>query len=194
MRPEVAERIRERASALGLLAGTPVVAMLSGGADSTLLVVSLATGQLWVLSASTAPLTTGSAAQVALAAALLLVALSFIVQRTRTGMAMRAVAFNPQAAQLMSIFFAQNALKKDNGTDQADVKALPVDGLRYHNPTPEVLRVCSWHKRMAVGDEWREPEVVVSHYHLLEGTPAARITHGICPDCEDKFLKDAKVR
>ncbi len=42
MRPDVAERIRERASALGLLAGTPVVAMLSGGADSTLLVVSLA--------------------------------------------------------------------------------------------------------------------------------------------------------
>ncbi|HEY2329943.1 MAG TPA: branched-chain amino acid ABC transporter permease [Verrucomicrobiae bacterium] len=35
--------------------------------------------------------------------ALLLVALTFIVQRTRTGTAMRAVAFNPQAAALMGV-------------------------------------------------------------------------------------------
>lgn len=35
--------------------------------------------------------------------ALLLVALTFIVQRTRVGMAMRAVAFNPQAAALMGV-------------------------------------------------------------------------------------------
>ena len=35
--------------------------------------------------------------------ALLLVALSFIVQRTRTGTAMRAVAFNPPAAALMGV-------------------------------------------------------------------------------------------
>ncbi len=35
--------------------------------------------------------------------ALLLVALSFIVQRTRVGTAMRAVAFNPQAAALMGV-------------------------------------------------------------------------------------------
>ena len=42
MSSNVAERIRERAGALGLLADTSVVAMLSGGADSTLLVVALA--------------------------------------------------------------------------------------------------------------------------------------------------------
>lgn len=42
MSSSVAERVRERAGALGLVAGAPVVAMLSGGADSTLLVVSLA--------------------------------------------------------------------------------------------------------------------------------------------------------
>ncbi|MGI9188209.1 MAG: ATP-binding protein, partial [Gaiellales bacterium] len=42
MSSSVAERVRERAGALGLVAGTPVVAMLSGGADSTLLVVTLA--------------------------------------------------------------------------------------------------------------------------------------------------------
>ena len=36
-------------------------------------------------------------------AALLLVALTFIVQRTRVGTAMRAVAFNPQAAALMGV-------------------------------------------------------------------------------------------
>jgi len=35
--------------------------------------------------------------------ALLLVALTFIVQRTRVGTAMRAVAFNPQAAALMGV-------------------------------------------------------------------------------------------
>jgi branched-chain amino acid transport system permease protein len=35
--------------------------------------------------------------------ALLLLVLSFIVQRTRTGAAMRAVAFNPQAAALMGV-------------------------------------------------------------------------------------------
>ena len=42
MSASVAERIRVRASALGLLADTPVVTLLSGGADSTLLAVSLA--------------------------------------------------------------------------------------------------------------------------------------------------------
>jgi tRNA(Ile)-lysidine synthase len=39
---DVAERIRARAGALDLLAGTPVVALISGGADSTLLAVALA--------------------------------------------------------------------------------------------------------------------------------------------------------
>ena len=42
MSASVAERIRVRTSALGLLADTPVVTLLSGGADSTLLAVSLA--------------------------------------------------------------------------------------------------------------------------------------------------------
>lgn len=40
---------------------------------------------------------------VILTTAFLLMALSFIVQRTRTGTAMRAVAFNPQAAALMGV-------------------------------------------------------------------------------------------
>lgn len=39
---EIVSRIAKRASALGLVPATPVVAMLSGGADSTLLVVILA--------------------------------------------------------------------------------------------------------------------------------------------------------
>ena len=39
---ELVSRIAERAGALGLGPATPVVAMLSGGADSTLLVVTLA--------------------------------------------------------------------------------------------------------------------------------------------------------
>ena len=39
---ELVSRIAERAGALGLEPTTPVVAMLSGGADSTLLVVALA--------------------------------------------------------------------------------------------------------------------------------------------------------
>ena len=39
---EIVSRIAERADALGLRSATPVVAMLSGGADSTLLVVALA--------------------------------------------------------------------------------------------------------------------------------------------------------
>lgn len=42
MSTDVADRIAARADALGLAAGTPVVAMISGGADSTLLAVALA--------------------------------------------------------------------------------------------------------------------------------------------------------
>ncbi|MGI9117644.1 MAG: tRNA lysidine(34) synthetase TilS [Gaiellales bacterium] len=42
MRADAAARIAARADALGLVAGAPVVAMLSGGADSTLLAVALA--------------------------------------------------------------------------------------------------------------------------------------------------------
>ncbi len=47
------------------------------------------------------------------------------------GLEAEATAFgelvvSPQAAQLISIFFAQNALKKDSGVDDASVKARPV--------------------------------------------------------------------
>ena len=42
MSAEIVSRIAHRAAALGLVPATPVVAMLSGGADSTLLVTMLA--------------------------------------------------------------------------------------------------------------------------------------------------------
>ncbi len=47
--------------------------------------------------------------------------------------------------------------------------------------------VCSWCKRVEVGDEWVEVEEAVTRLDLFGATPLPKITHGMCPDCVGQF-------
>ncbi len=47
----------------------------------------------------------------------------------------------------------------------------------------EFVTVCSWCKRMLVGEEWVEVEVAVERLALFEREPMPGLTHGICSSC-----------
>lgn len=46
-----------------------------------------------------------------------------------------------------------------------------------------MLRMCSWCQRVLAGDQWIEPEQLVTRLRLFESGPLPDITHGMCPDC-----------
>lgn len=48
----------------------------------------------------------------------------------------------------------------------------------------ELLRVCSYCKKIDVGNEdWQEVEIAVNLLSLFDKDPLPRITHGVCPSC-----------
>ena len=47
----------------------------------------------------------------------------------------------------------------------------------------EGLRMCSWCKRVAIGDEWLYPEFAVEALAPFEAAADTAIAHGICPGC-----------
>jgi len=55
----------------------------------------------------------------------------------------------------------------------------------------DLLRVCGWCKRVAVGDAWLEVEQAVNELGLLAGPPPAGITHGMCPACFSRVMAEA---
>jgi hypothetical protein len=46
-----------------------------------------------------------------------------------------------------------------------------------------LLTVCSWCKRVRVGQGWLEVEDAVTSLRLFDEPRLPRLTHGICPDC-----------
>jgi hypothetical protein len=54
-----------------------------------------------------------------------------------------------------------------------------------------LLRVCSWCKRVAVGEEWEEVEVAIEQLGLFGGCSPAAITHGMCPACVARILGES---
>ena len=49
----------------------------------------------------------------------------------------------------------------------------------------ELLRMCSWCKRVPIAErQWVEVEVAVEQFALLHRPTTRVITHGICPECE----------
>jgi len=57
----------------------------------------------------------------------------------------------------------------------------------------DFVRVCSWCKRVAVGDRWEEIEIAVSALALFERTPVQPITHGLCGGCAEEVMRDLGV-
>ena len=55
---------------------------------------------------------------------------------------------------------------------------------RSRPPSSELVRACSWCKRLEYGPEWLEVEAAIVPLGLFEDdAPPPEITHGICPDC-----------
>jgi hypothetical protein len=50
----------------------------------------------------------------------------------------------------------------------------------------ELVVICSWCKRVQVGDVFREIEEACRELALLAATPAPRLSHGICPECRER--------
>jgi hypothetical protein len=47
----------------------------------------------------------------------------------------------------------------------------------------DMLRVCSWCKRVDVQGAWKEVEQAVGQLALFDDLPPPTLTHGLCPDC-----------
>lgn len=74
------------------------------------------------------------------------------------------------------------------------VKSEPRPAVAWLEPaapaSPELVRMCSWCARVAVGDDrWVVVERAMEEHQALkrEGNPA--ITHGICGECEREMLR-----
>jgi hypothetical protein len=49
--------------------------------------------------------------------------------------------------------------------------------------TDAMLMICSWCKKVRVGDSWSEIEVAAGELSFLEAEAFPQISHGICPPC-----------
>lgn len=49
---------------------------------------------------------------------------------------------------------------------------------------PPFTRICSWCKRVALGDGWLELDAAIERLELFIAPPRAHITHTMCPSCE----------
>ena len=53
--------------------------------------------------------------------------------------------------------------------------------------TDAMLMICSWCKKVLVGDSWSEIEEAAREPTFLEADAFPRLTHGICPSCRAAF-------
>lgn len=66
----------------------------------------------------------------------------------------------------------------------------PVEFLEPGDAQPhELMKMCSWCRRVRSGEEWKEVEEVIANRRLFKGDPLPAISHGVCPDCFDGVLE-----
>jgi hypothetical protein len=53
----------------------------------------------------------------------------------------------------------------------------------------EWVRVCSWCKRLFVGESWEELEAAIERLRLFERAFAPTMTHGICEQCHQAMVE-----
>lgn len=54
--------------------------------------------------------------------------------------------------------------------------------------TDRLLTMCSWCRRILVGEQWEEVEEAISDLGLFAGDALPTISHGVCPDCYDGVM------
>jgi hypothetical protein len=53
-----------------------------------------------------------------------------------------------------------------------------------HDARPALTRICSWCKRVALGERWLELDAAIERLDLFAAPPRGPITHAMCPSCE----------
>lgn len=57
----------------------------------------------------------------------------------------------------------------------------------------ELLRMCSWCKRIDVDGTWMEIEDAMRELDLFSQSVLPKLSHGICEDCRDKLEREASA-
>ena len=72
----------------------------------------------------------------------------------------------------------------DSIVERAEPRApVPLLAPPDDRPGSDVLRMCSWCKRVHLDEAWREVEVAVERLGLFHGGPMPGLTHGMCEAC-----------
>ncbi len=53
-----------------------------------------------------------------------------------------------------------------------------------HDARPPFTRICSWCKKVALGDGWLDLDAAIERLELFASPPNAQITHAMCPACQ----------
>jgi hypothetical protein len=56
-------------------------------------------------------------------------------------------------------------------------------------PSGEILRMCSWCKRVPDGNAWISVEAAAEKFHTFESPCLPLISHGMCGECDEKMRK-----
>ena len=110
-----------------------------------------------------------------------------LITRARSG---RAITFSfrcdaPMLRRFMRMTMSSSA---NSGVtfDSLTLRVEPRDHVTVpvcDTPTDDLLRICGWCKRLAIGDEWMEVEAAIGPLGVFIGRPFGGVTHAMCPDC-----------
>lgn len=93
----------------------------------------------------------------------------------------RYLVMTVEPAAHSGVAFLTRLLKVEN---RLPVRLLETAALRSH----ELVRMCSWCKRIVVDDDYTEVDDAVSRLKLFNQDPVPGITHGICNPCRRDVL------
>lgn len=111
-----------------------------------------------------------------------------VLKRVRSG---RPVRFgfrcdSPDRRRLMEM----DILPKDNRAVEFRTRTVSEEGREpqllldvHQSRSDELLRMCSWCKKVDIGGDWTEVEEAVARLRLFEQAVLPNLTHGICETC-----------
>jgi hypothetical protein len=119
-----------------------------------------------------------------------------LIARVRSG---RSVAFSFRCDSPTRRRFMRMTMRPGvNGTVTFDSQVLrtepreaPAVTISPDTRTGDLLRICGWCKRVAVGDdEWVDVEIAVDRLGLMADRSPVGVTHGMCPECFTRVMEE----
>lgn len=86
---------------------------------------------------------------------------------------------------------SDGAVAFDSVTTRIEARVPPLPSLISGTVIEPVVRMCGWCKRVEVSPSWDDLEIAVERLGLLTLADPPSISHGMCPDCYDRIMKDA---